>query len=52
MSVGSPTVDLGGAPATFRFAARVMMQNWCIGILTLVLPDGREIRLEGDTPGA
>jgi cyclopropane-fatty-acyl-phospholipid synthase len=51
MSVGSQTVDLSGAPATFRFAARVIVQNWCIGILTLVLPDGREIRLEGAAPG-
>ena len=51
MSVGSQTTDLSGAPATFRFAARVMMQNWCIGTLTLVLPDGRELRLEGDVPG-
>ena len=51
MSAGSQTTDLSGAPATFRFAARVMMQNWRIGILTLVLPDGRELRLEGDLPG-
>ncbi len=51
MSAGLQTTDLSGAPATFRFAARVMMQNWRIGTLTLVLPDGRELRLSGDLPG-
>ena len=51
MSVGSKFVDLSGAPATFRFAARVMSKNWCIGTLTIVLPDGREMRLEGDVEG-
>ncbi len=51
MSVGSQLVDLSGAPATFRFAARVMSKNWCIGALTIVLPDGREMRLQGDIAG-
>ena len=51
MSVGSQMIDLSGAPATFRFAARVIFQNWRIGILTLVLPDGREMRLEGAIEG-
>lgn len=51
MSVGSQMLDLSGATASFRFAARVMMKNWRIGILTLVLPDGREMRLAGDLEG-
>lgn len=51
MSAGSRLIDLSGAPASFRFAARVMSQNWCIGTLTIVLPDGREMRLQGDVEG-
>ena len=51
MSSGSQMIDLSGTPATFRFAARVIVQNWRIGILTLVLPDGREMRLEGAVEG-
>src|SRR5215207_225244 len=62
MSVGSEMLDLAavrapramdlrGAPATFRFAARVMAQNWTLGALTFVLPDGRELRLKGDLDG-
>jgi cyclopropane-fatty-acyl-phospholipid synthase len=46
-----PAFDLRGAPATFRFAARVMAQNWSLGALTFVLPDGRELRLKGDLDG-
>ena len=51
MSVGSQMIDLSGAPAAFRFASRVIFQNWRIGILTIVLPDGREMRLEGAIKG-
>jgi cyclopropane-fatty-acyl-phospholipid synthase len=43
--------DLSGAPATFRFAARVMVQNWTLGTLTFTLPDGRELKLKGDLDG-
>ena len=47
MSNGSPMTDLSGTPLVFRTAARTMIQNWIIGTMTFVLPDGREIRLEG-----
>src|SRR5436190_4073861 len=49
MSVSSP--DLAGTPISFRTAAKSMIQNWSIGSMTFVLPDGREIRLQGDEPG-
>jgi cyclopropane-fatty-acyl-phospholipid synthase len=49
--MGSPTPDLSGTPWTFRTAARTMIQNWSQGVLTFVLPDGRELRLEGAAPG-
>ena len=35
----------------FRTAARTMIRNWNTGVMTFVLPDGREIRLDGATPG-
>ncbi len=43
--------DLRGTPLAFRTAARTMIQNWNTGVMTFVLPDGREIRLEGVIPG-
>ncbi len=43
--------ELAGAPAAFRFAARVMARNWLIGDLTFVMPSGRELRLKGAEPG-
>ncbi len=43
--------DLSGTPFVFRTAARTIIRNWNTGIMTFVLPDGREIRLEGATPG-
>jgi len=43
--------DLGGTPLTFRTAARSMIQNWAIGGMTFVLPDGRKLRLQGAEPG-
>ncbi|WP_430418411.1 class I SAM-dependent methyltransferase [Phenylobacterium sp.] len=48
---GSPVTDLSGTPFVFRTAARTIIRNWNTGIMTFVLPDGREIRLEGATPG-
>jgi len=51
MSSGSQTHDLSGTPWYFRAAARTMIQNWNTGVMTFVLPDGRELRLEGATPG-
>ena len=43
--------DLSGTPLTFRAAARSMIQNWAIGGMTFVLPDGRKLRLQGAEPG-
>jgi cyclopropane-fatty-acyl-phospholipid synthase len=43
--------DLSGTPWAFRTAARSMIKNWNTGVMTFVLPDGREIRLEGEIPG-
>jgi cyclopropane-fatty-acyl-phospholipid synthase len=51
MSVSSRYPDLAGTSLTFKAAARSMIQNWAIGVMTFVLPDGREIRLEGAEPG-
>ncbi|HKP80317.1 MAG TPA: cyclopropane-fatty-acyl-phospholipid synthase family protein [Phenylobacterium sp.] len=43
--------DLSGTPLVFRTAARTIIRNWNTGVMTFVLPDGREIRLEGRQPG-
>ncbi len=43
--------DLSGTPLVFRAAARTIIRNWNTGVMTFVLPDGREIRLEGREPG-
>ncbi|UTP37787.1 cyclopropane-fatty-acyl-phospholipid synthase family protein [Phenylobacterium sp. LH3H17] len=43
--------ELAGAPAAFRFAARLMARGWLIGDLTFVMPSGRELRLQGAEPG-
>lgn len=43
---------LAGAPAAFRFAARVLARGWLVGKLTFVMPSGRELKLEGTRPGA
>ncbi|MBX3485566.1 MAG: class I SAM-dependent methyltransferase [Phenylobacterium sp.] len=51
MTKGSTMADLSGTPIVFRTAARTMIQNWIVGTMTFVLPDGREIRLEGAEPG-
>lgn len=51
MSVQSTTPDLNGTPAGFRTAARMMAQNWNTGAMTFVLPDSREIRLQGENLG-
>ncbi|OHB28175.1 MAG: cyclopropane-fatty-acyl-phospholipid synthase [Phenylobacterium sp. RIFCSPHIGHO2_01_FULL_69_31] len=46
-----PVTDLSGTPLVFRAAARTIIRNWNTGVMTFVLPDGREIRLEGREPG-
>ncbi|WP_309644958.1 cyclopropane-fatty-acyl-phospholipid synthase family protein [Phenylobacterium sp.] len=43
--------ELAGAPAAFRFVARLMARNWLMGDLTFVMPSGRELRLRGSEPG-
>lgn len=42
---------LAGAPAAFRFAARLMALNWRAGSLTFVTPSGQELRIKGADPG-
>jgi len=44
--------DLSGTPLVFRTAAKTIIRNWRWGVMTFVLPDGREIRLQGVEPGA
>lgn len=43
---------LAGAPAAFRFAARLLALNWRVGTLTFITPSGRELRISGAEPGA
>lgn len=43
--------ELAGAPAAFRFAARLMALNWRVGTFTFITPDGRELRIKGAEPG-
>ena len=42
---------LVGAPAAFRFAARLLALNWRAGSLTFITPSGRELRIKGPEPG-
>ncbi|ACG78038.1 cyclopropane-fatty-acyl-phospholipid synthase [Phenylobacterium zucineum HLK1] len=51
MGLDHKIAELAGAPAAFRAAARIIARNWQAGVLTFVLPDGREFRLQGDAPG-
>ena len=43
--------ELAGAPAAFRFAARLLALNWRAGELIFVTPAGRELRIKGAEPG-
>lgn len=43
--------ELRQAPAAFRTALRVAVENWAVGTLTFVLPSGRPLRIDGKTPG-
>ena len=43
--------ELAGAPAAFRFAARLMALNWRVGGLTFVTPSRRELKIKGAEPG-
>ena len=43
--------DLRSAPAAFRTAVRVAVENWAVGSLTFILPSGKPLRIHGKTPG-
>jgi hypothetical protein len=43
--------ELRRAPAAFRTALRVAVENWAAGDLTFVLPSGKPLRIVGKTPG-
>ncbi|MDP3658786.1 cyclopropane-fatty-acyl-phospholipid synthase family protein [Phenylobacterium sp.] len=43
--------ELAGAPAAFRQAVRIIARSWVAGVVTFVLPSGRELRIEGARPG-
>jgi cyclopropane-fatty-acyl-phospholipid synthase len=43
--------ELRRAPAAFRTALRVAVENWTVGALAFVLPSGRPVRIVGKTPG-
>ncbi len=49
LSLNDP--ELRAAPAAFRTAVSISRRNWDFGILTFVLPSGRELRIEGRAPG-
>jgi cyclopropane-fatty-acyl-phospholipid synthase len=44
--------ELRHAPAAFRTALRVAVENWAVGTLTFVLPSGKPLRIDGKTAGA
>jgi len=43
--------ELRTAPAAFRAAVDIARRNWVCGRLTIELPSGREIRVDGSLPG-
>jgi cyclopropane-fatty-acyl-phospholipid synthase len=43
--------ELRRAPAAFRTALRVAVENWAAGTLTFVLPSGKPLRIDGKTAG-
>jgi len=43
--------EIRRAPRAFRVVARILIQNWRYGVLTFVLPSGREIVMRGDETG-
>jgi cyclopropane-fatty-acyl-phospholipid synthase len=43
--------EIRRAPQAFRTVAKMAAQNWRFGVLTFVLPSGREITIGGDQPG-
>ncbi|WP_309088000.1 cyclopropane-fatty-acyl-phospholipid synthase family protein [Phenylobacterium sp.] len=51
MSLDRTMQDLDGAPAAFKAAVRIIARNWQAGVLVFELPDGREVRTNGASPG-
>jgi len=51
LHISSRHPDLRRAPAAFRTAVRVAVENWAIGSLTFILPSGSPLRIHGKTPG-
>jgi cyclopropane-fatty-acyl-phospholipid synthase len=49
--VGLDDPELRKAPAAFRTVVKIASRNWEVGQLTFVLPSGREILIEGPSPG-
>ncbi|HWE99091.1 MAG TPA: cyclopropane-fatty-acyl-phospholipid synthase family protein [Caulobacteraceae bacterium] len=45
------TRELAAAPAAFRSVIAIARRAWEFGTLTFVLPSGRELRIEGRSPG-
>ncbi|KQY29906.1 cyclopropane-fatty-acyl-phospholipid synthase [Caulobacter sp. Root487D2Y] len=43
--------ELRRAPAAFRTALRLAVENWTAGNLTFVLPSGKALRIVGKAPG-
>jgi cyclopropane-fatty-acyl-phospholipid synthase len=43
--------ELAGAPAAFRFVARILARGWTSGSVTFVMPSGRELRIAAEAPG-
>ncbi|HEY2483327.1 MAG TPA: cyclopropane-fatty-acyl-phospholipid synthase family protein [Caulobacteraceae bacterium] len=43
--------EVDKAPAAFRTVVNIARRNWAFGTLTFVLPSGRELRIEGPSPG-
>ena len=43
--------ELRQAPAAFRTALRVAIENWAVGTLTFILPSGKPLRIVGKTAG-
>jgi cyclopropane-fatty-acyl-phospholipid synthase len=43
--------DLRSAPAAFRAAVAIASRSWRFGSITFVLPSGRELRIDGASPG-
>ena len=45
------TPDFRRAPATFRTAMKVLRNNWTVGVLDVVMPQGQRLTFRGSQPG-